>query len=105
MRDEYERFASRGIPILAVGPNDSDMFQRYWLNEHIPFIGLPDPDHSVSRLYRQEVNLFKLGRLPLNCVIDAKGFVRYAHYGTSMRDIPTNDELLHVIDELNGTSK
>ena len=104
MRDEYERFASRGVRILAVGPNEVDMFKRYWANERIPFIGLPDPDHFVTTLYRQQVNLFKLGRLPLNCVIDAKGFVRFAHYGTSMRDIPTNDELLHVIDKLNGTS-
>ena len=104
MRDEYERFASRGIHILAVGPNEGELFKRYWVNEGIPFIGMPDPDHSVARLYRQEVNLFKLGRLPLNCVIDAKGYVRFAHYGSSMRDIPTNDELLHVIDELNAAS-
>jgi peroxiredoxin len=104
MRDEYDRFANRDVPILAVGPNEDDLFKRYWSTEHIPFIGLPDPDYSVARLYRQQVNLFKLGRLPLNCVIDSKGYVRYAHYGTSMRDISTNDELLHVIDELNGTS-
>ena len=87
-----------------MGPNDEEMFKRYWTNERLPFIGLPDPDHSVARLYRQEVNLFKLGRMPLNCVIDAKGYVRFAHYGASMRDIPSNAELLHVIDELNATS-
>jgi peroxiredoxin Q/BCP len=56
-------------------------------------------------MYRQEVNLFKLGRMPLNCVIDQKGFVRYIHYGASMRDIPSNAELLHVIDELNAASE
>jgi peroxiredoxin Q/BCP len=55
-------------------------------------------------MYRQEVNLFKLGRMPLNCVIDAKGYVRFAHYGSSMKDIPFNDELFQVIDELNKTS-
>jgi len=104
MRDEYERFASRGVHILAVGPDDVNVFRRYWGNERMPFIGLPDSDHSVAGLYRQQVNLFKLGRLPLNCVIDAKGYVRFVHYGNSMRDIPTNDELLHVIDELNRTS-
>jgi peroxiredoxin Q/BCP len=55
-------------------------------------------------MYRQEVNLFKLGRMPLNCVIDSKGYVRFAHYGNSMADIPSNEELLHVIDELNAAS-
>jgi peroxiredoxin len=90
---------------LAIGPNPTDVFRQYWKNEKIPFIGLPDPGHSVARLYRQEVNLFKLGRMPLNCVIDAKGYVRFVHYGKSMSDIPSNEVLLHVIDELNATSQ
>ena len=104
MRDEYDQFASRGVQILAVGPNDAETFKRYWVTEKIPFIGLPDPDHGVARTYRQEVNLFKLGRLPLNCVVDAKGYVRFAHYGSSMRDIPANEELLDVIDKLKDSS-
>jgi len=58
----------------------------------------------VAKMYRQEVNLFKLGRMPLNCVIDKKGYVRFAHYGVSMSDIPSNDELFQVIDELNDAS-
>jgi peroxiredoxin len=104
LRDEYEQFTSRDVEILAVGPNPLPVFKQYWSNEKIPFIGLPDPDHSVARTYRQEVDLFKLGRMPLNCVIDAKGYVRFAHYGRSMSDIPSNEELLHVIDELNAAS-
>ena len=104
LREGYKKFTSRAAVILAVGPNTGEVFQQYWKGEKIPFIGLPDPDHSVAKLYRQEVNLFKLGRMPLNCVIDAKGYVRFAHYGTSMSDIPSNDELLHVIDALNAAS-
>ena len=87
-----------------MGPNPPGVFRQYWKNEKIPFIGLPDQDHLVARKYRQEVNLFKLGRMPLNCVIDEKGYVRYAHYGQSMSDIPSNQELLHVIDTLNAAS-
>jgi peroxiredoxin Q/BCP len=104
LRDGYPAFVSRGAEILAVGPDDSGLFKRYWTNERIPFIGLPDPQHRVARLYRQEVNLFKLGRMPLNCIVDHQGNVRYLHYGASMQDIPSNDELLHVIDELNKSS-
>ena len=88
-----------------MGPNPPGMFRQYWKNEKIPFIGLPDQDHLVARKYRQEVNLFKLGRMPLNCVIDAKGYVRYAHYGQSMSDVPSNQYLLHVIDKLNAASE
>jgi len=104
LRDEFEKFRSRGAEILAIGPNPPLIFKQYWKKESIPFIGLPDPAHSVARVYRQEVNLFKLGRMPLSCVIDSKGYVRFAHYGRSMSDIPPNKELLQVIDELNAAS-
>ena len=87
-----------------MGPNPASTFGQYWQNEQIPFVGLPDPSHSVAVQYRQEVNLFKMGRMPLNCVLDEKGYVRFAHYGRSMSDIPSNEELLHVIDELIAAS-
>ena len=93
------------MEILAIGPNAPDIFEQYWANEKIPFIGLPDADHRVARMYKQEVNLFKLGRMPLSCIVDRKGYIRFAHYGASMQDIPANSELLHVIEELNAASR
>jgi len=105
LRDEYDEFTKRNAIVMALGPNSPTAFEQYWENENIPFIGLPDPSHSVAKIYRQEVKLFKLGRMPLNCIIDAKGYVRFAHYGASMSDIPSNEELLQVIDELNASSE
>ncbi len=67
----------------------------------LPFIGLPDPTHSVLKLYGQEVNLFKLGRMPAQVLIDKTGLARFVHYGHSMADIPPNAELLELLDELN----
>jgi peroxiredoxin Q/BCP len=105
MRDDYSDFTARGAEIIAVGPNDKSAFQQHWANENIQYVGLPDPDHQVSRLYRQEVNLFKLGRMPLNCVVDINGRIRFVHYGASMRDIPDNEKFLDVIDQLNESSE
>ena len=104
MRDSHAEFKSRGVEILAVGPNDLKSFQIYWAKERIPFTGLPDPDHQVARLYRQEVNLFKLGRMPMNTVLDINGYMRYVHFGSSMSDIPDNETFLNVIDRLNTAS-
>jgi len=104
MRDHYSDFTSRGAEIIAVGPDAVNTFQNYWVKENIPFIGLPDPDHSVAKIYKQEVNLFKLGRMPLNCVLDLDGRMRYVHYGSSMSDIPDNETFLNVIEQLNKSS-
>lgn len=104
LRDEYSSFTDRNAEILAVGPDRVPEFKRYWADHNLPFIGLPDPNHRVARMYRQEVNPFKLGRMPLNCIVDEKGFIRYLHYGSSMSDIPENEALRAVIDELNAAS-
>ena len=104
MRVHYAEFESRGAEILAIGTDSASSFQSYWKKENIPYRGLPDPQASVPRLYRQEVNLFKLGRMPLNCVVDTEGKIRYMHYGSSMADIPDNETFLHVIDQINASS-
>ena len=104
MRDKYSEFISHGAEIVAIGPDGTDSFQRSWENEKIPYIGLPDPEKKVSRLYKQEINIFKLGRMPLNCVIDVNGRIRYVHFGSNMTDIPDNEIFLHVIDEINVSS-
>ena len=104
MRNHYSEFISRGAEIVAVGTDSVSSFQEYWKKEKIPYIGLPDPEKNVPRLYKQEVNLFKLGRMPLNCVIDTNGRMRYVHYATNMTDIPDNETFLNVIDRINASS-
>ncbi len=66
----------------------------------MPFIGLPDLRSRVANRYYQEVNLFKLGRMPALFVIDRQGVIRFAHYGDSMQDIPPNELVFQVIDQV-----
>jgi len=100
LRQDYEEFVKRGAVIVVVGPEGREAFQRYWEKESLPFIGLPNPDHSVLKLFGQQVKLFKLGRMPAQVIVDKKGQARFAHYGHSMSDIPANQELLEILDRL-----
>jgi peroxiredoxin Q/BCP len=63
-------------------------------------VGLPDPDHKVLKQYGQEVNLFKLGRMPAQLIVDMHGRVRFVNYGHAMADIPRNSEILTILDNL-----
>lgn len=101
MRQDYEKFLEQQAVILVVGPERRGKFQSYWQAEDLPFTGLPDPKGSVLKLFGQEVNLFKLGRMPAQLIVDRQGIVRYVHYGNSMQDIPGNDELLGLLASLN----
>ena len=56
----------------------------------------------MLKLYGQEVNLFKLGRMPAQVLIDKAAVPRFVHYGHSMSDIPKNEEILALGDEING---
>jgi peroxiredoxin len=100
LRQGYQEFVRRGAEVVVVGPEGPEGFRRYWKREKLPFTGLPDPEHTVLKLYGQKVNLFKLGRMPAQVIVDATGVVRWVHYGHDMSDIPANDELIGLLDEI-----
>lgn len=100
LRQEYHKFEERDTVIVVLGPESSTAFSKYFEKNDLPFIGLPDPKASVLKLYGQEVNLFKLGRMPAQLIIDKQGIVRFVHYGHSMSDIPANAELFELLDQL-----
>ena len=101
LRQDFAEFEQRQTSILVVGPENAAAFARYWQENGLPFLGLPDSTHSVLKLYGQEINLFKLGRMPAQVVVDKKGITRFVHYGDSMSDIPENWEVLALLDMLN----
>ncbi|MCX7680995.1 MAG: redoxin domain-containing protein [Anaerolineae bacterium] len=98
LRQDYPEFVKRNAEIIVIGPEGPEAFARYWEKERLPFIGLPDPEHIVLKRYGQEVNLFKLGRMPAQAIVDRDGIVRWIHYGHAMSDIPPNEELLALLD-------
>ncbi|NDJ77805.1 MAG: peroxiredoxin family protein [Chloroflexi bacterium] len=101
LRQDYPAFVQQEAEVVIVGPDGPDAFKRYWQKEDLPFIGLANPDHSVAKLYGQQVRVLKLGRMPAMAVIDKLGRVHYQHHGNSMRDIPTNERILRLLDDIN----
>ncbi len=101
LREDYRKFLIRDAEIVAIGPESTDTFKKWWSEHDMPFPGLPDPEHTVSKLYGQQVKLLKLGRLPAQLVIDKKGLIRFVHHGNSMSDIVENDKIIILLDHLN----
>ena len=102
LRQDYKRFVKLNTEIIVVGPENGESFQKFWMEEDLPFIGLPDPEHKVLKLYGQEANLFKLGRLPAQMLVDKSGMLRFVHYGHSMMDIPSNKEIMKLIKAIDA---
>jgi peroxiredoxin len=107
LRLDYPKFRESETTVVVVGPEGADAFASYWQKNCLPFVGLPDPEHSVLKLYGQEIKLFKLGRMPAQVLVDRLGVARFVHYGHDMSDIPSNEEILGLIaslDEKEGTA-
>jgi peroxiredoxin Q/BCP len=105
LRQDYSQFVERDAEVIVVGPDSPQAFAAYWQENDLPFIGLPDLKAEVLRRFGQEVNLFKLGRMPAQVIVDKDGIVRFAHFGHAMSDIPENEELIAALDELNSAAR
>ncbi len=101
LRRDYDEFVERHAEIVVVGPESAGAFREYWQQEELPFVGLPDPKHTVLKLYGQQISLFKMGRMPAQVIVDEAGIARFVHYGHDMTDIPENEEVLAILDILN----
>ena len=101
LRQDFQKFNDENTVILVVGPENSDAFANYWAKNDLPFIGLPDPKHTVLKLYGQQIKIFKFGRMPAMVIVDRHGIVRFVHYGHSMSDIPENSDVLETLKSLN----
>jgi len=101
LRQDHQKFVERNTEIIAVGPEDTDGFKKWWTEHQMPFIGIPDPKHELAQLYSQEFKIFKGGRLPALVVIDRDGKIRLMHYADSVGDIPSDEEVLALLDKLN----
>lgn len=101
MRSNFDSFNGLGATIVAVSQDDAEDVNEYWKENSIPFLCLPDPEGKLKALYHQES---KMGPLPALFVIGKNGNIVLAHYGKSMKDIPTAESLLALIKESEKTA-
>ena len=101
LRQDFQKFTDENTAVLVVGPENSNAFANYWAKNDLPFVGLPDPKHTVLKLYGQQIKIFKFGPMPAMVIVDRQGVVRFVHYGHSMSDIPENIDVLETLKVLN----
>ena len=101
LRQDYDEFVALDMEVVVVGPEGAEAFSMYWKQNKVPFIGLPDPTHTVLKRYGQQVSLFKFGRQPAQVTIDKDGQIRFVHYGHDPSDIPSNEEILMLLKAMN----
>jgi peroxiredoxin len=94
---DYESFEELGTRIVVFTRHDEERMRKYWEESKFPFGGVSDPAGEIGKLYGQQYKLLKMGLLPAQFVIDRQGKIIFVRYGSSMSDIPDNEDILHVL--------
>ena len=61
LHQEYDLFLAEEAEGIVVGPENSKVFKKYFGENNLPFVGIPDPKHTVLKRYGQEINFSNLG--------------------------------------------
>jgi peroxiredoxin len=86
------------VEVVAFGPDAPAAFRAYFARERLPFRGVPDPGGRLLARLGQEVNWFRLGRMPALLAVRGDGEVVHVHRGRSMRDLPDVDAALAALE-------
>jgi peroxiredoxin len=100
LRDDIGRFTDKGAQVVTVAPDTADGVARFVRNNPYPFPLLADVDHAVFDAYDVVSTLMSLGQRPALFVIDRDGTVKFDSIGTQQWQIPSNDNVLRVLDQI-----
>lgn len=104
MRDDHDRFTALGAEILALSAERVGAAAAYLRSHPMPFPTLVDEDHAVFDAYDVTSRLASLGQRPALFVVDADGVVRFSHVGTQQWQIPPDEQVLALLEDLAGTA-
>jgi peroxiredoxin len=91
--------------VVTVANDKLEVAQEYFERHRLPFPGLVDEDHRVYDRYDVQSRMLSLGQRPALFILDKKGVVRFAHWGTQQWQIPPNEEVLAKLARIQGPEK
>jgi peroxiredoxin len=96
-------YVGRGIQVVTVVAQSSDVVRRYVEDQGLPFNILIDESRDVLRAYgvwhRLGLDAWNIAR-PALFLIDRTGAIRYSFVSNRQDEFPTHDEILEQINRL-----
>lgn len=86
--------------MLAISAEAAARSEAYLRANPLPFPTLIDEDHTVFDEYDATSRLMSLGQRPALFVIGPDGVIRFGDVGAQQWNIPSNQAVLAVLDNL-----
>ena len=99
MKQDYDKFVDKNASVVIITPHHAEKTSNYFSKNNLPFYGVPDPDHKVADLYKQQWKLLKLGLMPALFIVDRAGKIVFSYYSKNMKDIPGNAIVISVLEK------
>jgi peroxiredoxin len=100
LRDNEPAIRQRGAEVVCVAPHDVADCRALVTHHRLLFPVLADEHRQVFQRYDVQSRVWSLGQRPAVYVIDQAGIIRWAHLGRQQWDIPSQRELLSILDTL-----
>jgi peroxiredoxin len=100
LREDEPKFTAAGASILAIAPESLDAIRKYLASNPTSYPIVSDDEHKAFDAYDVASRAMSLGQRPALFVIDRDGIVRYDCVGTQQWQIPSNEQVLQVLEGL-----
>jgi peroxiredoxin len=81
LRQDYARLTASGAEVVVIGPEDRHAFEWQWRKECFAFVGLPDPQERVARVFSAvQGESTPFAHAPDWVLIDREGRVRQVQH-------------------------
>ncbi len=94
LHQDIDKFESKKIRVVAICPDKESDIEKFIDDNNILFDMVSDRSHSIADKYGQQVNIFKLGRMPAQIMLDKNKEVIFKHYASNMKNIIENEDVL-----------
>jgi len=101
-------YVARGLQVVTVVAQSSDVVKRYVEDQGLPFNILIDESRDVLKAYgvwhRLGIDAWNIAR-PALFVIDQAGSIRYSFVSSHQDEFPTHEDIMKEIDKLEATPR
>jgi peroxiredoxin len=101
-------YVARGVQVVTVVAQSSDVVKRYVEDKGLPFNILIDESRDVLKAYgvwhRLGLDAWNIAR-PALFVIDRAGTIRYSFVSQHQDEFPTHEDIMKELDKLESPSR
>ncbi len=104
LHQDIQKFEALKIKVVVVCPENMVRVEKFAAKQPLELDLVADPQHAIADRFKQQVKIFKLGRMPAQIILDKDDKRVFEHYASSMTNIIENNVILSAIKKAKSSS-